>query len=177
MIRRQTGKVTRDTGTVPLQSTCLCLLVRNGTDGAPEVLLGHKKTGFGQGKIVAIGGHVEPGESAAEAAAREVKEETGLGVTPAALTEAARITFLFPRRPAWDMNVAVFTCAEWSGEPAESAEILPCWFPVAALPFDRMWDDGRRWLPRVLAGERLRATFSYAADGETVAAATITPLG
>ena len=46
------------------------------------MLLGHKKTGFGTGKIVALGGHVEPGESPAQAAAREVKEEAGLHVTP-----------------------------------------------------------------------------------------------
>jgi 8-oxo-dGTP diphosphatase len=161
---------------VPLQSTCLCLLVRNGADGVPEVLLGHKKTGFGQGKIVALGGHVEPGESAAEAASREVKEESGLCVAPSALTEAARITFLFPFRPAWDMEVAVFSGTAWTGQPAETDEIRPAWFPVAALPFDRMWDDGKRWLPRVLAGERLEAVFSYEDDNETVAEATITPL-
>jgi 8-oxo-dGTP diphosphatase len=161
---------------VPLTSTCLCLLVRNGADGAPEVLLGHKKTGFGQGKIVAPGGHVEPGESPAEAASREVKEESGLCVGPSALTEAARITFLFPLRPAWDMEVAVFTGTSWSGEPAESDEIRPQWFPVANLPLDRMWDDAKSWLPRVLGGERLDATFSYEADNDTVAEATITPL-
>jgi len=39
-----------------------------------------------------------------------------------------------------------------------------------------MWDDGKHWLPRILAGERLRAVFSYAPDNETVATATITPL-
>ena len=47
---------------------------------------------------------------------------------------------------------------------------------VTALPVDRMWDDGKHWLPRVLVGERLRAVFSYAPDNETVATATITPL-
>jgi len=161
---------------VPLQSTCLCLLVRDGADGVREVLLGHKKTGFGRGKIVALGGHVEPGESEAEAASREVKEESGLCVAPSALTEAARITFLFPFRPAWDMGVAVFCGTEWTGEAAETAEIRPAWFPVTALPFDRMWDDGKRWLPRVLAGERLEATFSYEDDNETVAGAAITSL-
>ena len=39
-----------------------------------------------------------------------------------------------------------------------------------------MWDDGKLWVPRVLGGERLRATFSYAADCETVADAAIAPL-
>jgi 8-oxo-dGTP diphosphatase len=161
---------------VPLTSTCLCLLIRTSDDGTREVLLGHKKTGLGLGKIVGIGGHVEAGESAAEAAAREAKEESGVLVAAAALTEAARITFLFPAHPSWDMDTAVFTCADWSGEPAETEEIRPRWFPVAALPFDRMWDDGKHWLPRVLAGERIRAIFTYANDNETVAAAAITPL-
>jgi 8-oxo-dGTP diphosphatase len=161
---------------VPLTSTCLCLLLRTRGDGTREVLLGFKKTGFGKGKIVAPGGHVEPGESTVAAAAREVKEEVGIQVAHDALTEAAKLTFLFPEHPSWDMDVAIFTSADWSGEATESYEIRPQWFPVTALPLDRMWDDGKHWLPRVLAGERLHATFSYAADNETVAAATITPL-
>lgn len=159
-----------------LTSTCLCLLTRTGGDGVREVLLGRKKTGFGTGKIVAIGGHVEPGESTAEAAAREVKEESGIHVEPGSLVEAARLTFVFPAHPSWDMDVAIFITADWAGEPTESEEIQPQWFPVAVLPFGQMWDDAPRWLPRVLAGERLRATFTYASDNETVAAAAIGPL-
>ena len=165
-----------DNRLVPLTSTSLCLLTRNGGDGLREVLLGYKKTGFGTGKIVALGGHVEPGESAAEAAAREVKEESGIRVTPESLVLAARLTFHFPARPAWDMGVEIFAAADWSGAAAESEEIRPQWFPVAALPFDRMWQDARQWLPRVLAGERLAATFTYAEDNEAIAAASIGPL-
>jgi 8-oxo-dGTP diphosphatase len=74
------------------------------------------------------------------------------------------------------MDVDIFTTTDWTGEPAESEEIRPQWFPVAVLPFGQMWDDAPRWLPRVLAGERLRATFTYGADNETVAAAAIGPL-
>jgi len=140
------------------------------------VLLGHKKTGLGTGKIVGLGGHVEPGESALEAAAREVKEESGICVAPDSLVLAAHVTFLFPARPSWDMDAAIFTTGDWAGQPSESAEIRPEWFPVTALPFDRMWDDAPHWLPPVLAGERLRATFSYADDNETVTAATVLPL-
>jgi 8-oxo-dGTP diphosphatase len=166
---------------MPLTSTCLCLLTRASLnrdegDGARDVLLGHKKTGLGTGKIVGLGGHVEPEESAAEAAAREVKEESGIFVAADSLSAAAHVTFLFPARPAWDMDVAVFTAADWSGEPAETDEIRPEWFPLSALPYDRMWQDASHWLPRVLAGERLRAVFSYAGDCETLASATITPL-
>lgn len=158
---------------MPLRSTCLCLLTRTGGDGAREVLLGYKKTGLGTGKVVGLGGHVEPGESAAEAAAREVKEESSIYVTPGSLTRVAHVTFLFPAHPSWDMDVEIFTTADWAGEAAESDEIRPQWFPVAALPFDRMWQDAAHWLPRVLAGERLTATFTYASDNETVAAHTL----
>jgi 8-oxo-dGTP diphosphatase len=159
-----------------LTATCLCLLTRAAASGERQVLLGHKKTGLGTGKVVALGGHVEDDEAPDEAAAREVKEEAGIAVDPAALTEVAHITFLFPACPRWDMTVNVFAATEWDGEATETAEITPRWFPVTALPLDRMWDDARYWLPRVLAGERLRATFSYEADCETVASARIEPV-
>jgi 8-oxo-dGTP diphosphatase len=158
---------------VPLISTCLCLLTRTAADGERQVLLGRKKTGLGSGKTVGLGGHVEDDEAPDEAAAREVKEEAGIAVDPAALTEVADITFLFPVRPRWDMTVSVFTASDWAGEATETAEIVPAWFPVSALPLTEMWDDARLWLPRVLAGERIRATFTYAADCETVASARI----
>jgi 8-oxo-dGTP diphosphatase len=160
---------------MPLTSTCLCLLTRVSGDG-PQVLLGHKKSGLGTGKIVGLGGHVEAGESPAQAAAREVKEEAGIAVAPADLCQAAHLTFLFPVRPRWDMTVAVFTGADWTGEATETDEITPEWFPLTALPLDRMWDDAKHWLPRVLTGERVRATFTYARDCETVAAAVLQPL-
>lgn len=145
--------------------------------GAREVLLGYKKRGLGAGKVVGLGGHIEPGESAAGAAVREVKEESGLRVTPESLTRVASVTFLFPAHSSWDMDVEIFATADWAGEVAESDEISPRWFPVAALPYRRMWQDAAHWLPRVLAGERLTATFTYADDNETVAAATVSPLG
>jgi 8-oxo-dGTP diphosphatase len=161
---------------VPLTSTCLCLLTRVGDDGQQHVLLGHKKTGLGAGKIVGLGGHVEPGESPAEAAAREVKEEASIHVVPEALAEAAYVTFWFPERRQWSMDAWIYTSADWSGEAIETEEILPQWFPVTGLPLDRMWDDARYWLPRVLAGERIRAVFTYAADCETVIEASLDPL-
>jgi len=84
---------------VPLTPTCLCLLTRTAGDGSRQVLLGHKKTGLGCGKIVALGGHVEDGESPVDAAAREVKEESGIQVAAGSLREAAQVTFLFPCAP------------------------------------------------------------------------------
>jgi 8-oxo-dGTP diphosphatase len=149
---------------------CLCFLVRDG-----QVLLGRKKRGFGQGRIVGPGGKVEAGESPVAAAAREVAEETGLHVAVAELAEVAQITYRFPARPAWDQDATVFATTRWTGEPSESDEIDPRWWRVDALPLDEMWDDARYWLPKVLAGDRVRVAAVFAPDCATVATIEVTP--
>jgi 8-oxo-dGTP diphosphatase len=148
--------------------TCLCLIRRESAAG-PQVLLGHKKTGFGAGKWVGIGGHVEPGEKPVEAAVREVAEETGLLVPADSLQHMASIEFRFPARPAWDQATDVFVTSVYQGEPTESSEVAPRWFATDALPLDGMWDDARYWLPRVLAGEHVDVLVTFADDCATVA--------
>ena len=71
-------------------------------DGDPprRVLLGLKKEGFGAGKITGFGGKVEPDETPAMAAGRELKEETGIMVSDSELCEVGELCFCFPRRPA-----------------------------------------------------------------------------
>jgi 8-oxo-dGTP diphosphatase len=152
-----------------LTPMCLCLLTRRAADGRREILLGRKKRGFGTGKIVGLGGHIEPDETAIEAAARETAEESGIIVAIADLRELANLTFRFPAKPQWDMQVAVFVAEQFTGEAQETDEIAPHWYPIDDLPGHAMWDDNRYWLPQVLAGQRIRAEFWFAADGETVA--------
>lgn len=55
------------------------------TDGQRRVLLVERGKEPFKGKLVLPGGHIEPGESPAEAAIRELREETGLVVDPARL--------------------------------------------------------------------------------------------
>jgi 8-oxo-dGTP diphosphatase len=148
--------------------TCLCLIRRTTADG-PEVLLGHKKTGFGAGRWVGIGGHIEPGEKPVEAAVREVAEECSLVVAPDALEHVASIAFVFPSRPSWDQSAEVYLTSAYTGEPAESDEIRPRWYPLDALPLPLMWDDAKYWLPRVLAGQHVSAVVTFAGDCATVA--------
>ena len=146
----------------------LCFLLREGENGA-EVLLGLKQTGFGKGKIVGIGGHVEPGESDAEAVIREVLEETAVVLRQEDLADAGTVRFVFPAKPEWNMATRLFTARTWDGEPTASDEILPEWFSVSSLPVDRMWQDADHWLPVVLEGGRVNVVVTMHTDNESVA--------
>jgi 8-oxo-dGTP diphosphatase len=153
---------------MPPKATCLCLLTR-ATPAGTELLLGVKKRGFGAGRLVAPGGRLEAGESAAGATVREVREETGLEVALGDLRAAGRIAYRFPARPEWDLTIAVFTAGRFAGEPRPSDELDPAWHRVAELDYTAMWDDARYWLPAALAGERVDALITFAADNTTVA--------
>ena len=154
---------------MPLPQVCVCYLLRE-LAGVVEVLLGRKKHGLGMGNILGLGGKLEPGESAVDAAVREVLEESGVVVAASDLEPRGRLTYHFPHREAWSQESNVFVCRSWWGEPAGSDELDPEWFALDAVPFDEMWDDARRWLPGVLAGGRVRRTFVFGEDLATVVA-------
>ena len=151
-----------------LPQVCVCYLTRLSPEGNRQVLLGRKKKGLGMGNIVGLGGKLESGETAVDAAVREIEEESSLVVAASALTELGLLTYLFPHREEWSQESTVFVCDQWSGTPRESNEINPLWFDVATLPVDEMWDDARHWLPGVLNGVSVRATFTFGADLESV---------
>jgi 8-oxo-dGTP diphosphatase len=142
-------------------------------EAAGQVLLGLKKVRFGAGKYTGFGGKIEPGETAPAAAVREMQEETGVTVAEAHLSKTADILFEFPFQPEWGFMTHVFVAREWAGQPQETEEARPQWFPVDALPFDEMWADAIYWFPRVLAGERVRCRFVFGPDNETLTRAEV----
>ena len=154
-----------------LREATLCLLVRGNPPG--HVLLGYKKEGFGAGKITAFGGKVEPGETPVAAAVRELEEETGITVALEDLLAVGQLCFLFPSRPAWSQLVHVFLSTGWMGVPQEGREMRPAWYAVDRLPYEQMWQDSLYWLPRFIAGERIRGRFVFDRDNETVVDVTI----
>ncbi len=134
-----------------------------------KCLLARKKIGFGAGKIVGVGGTVEPGETIFQTAVREVAEEISLKIEETDLQRAAKITFTFPAKPEWHRQVYVYLIEDWTGTPQPSNEVDPFWVPVDEIPYGEMWADSGEWLPVVLSGERIVARFTFEDDNETLA--------
>jgi len=133
----------------------LCFVVRDG-----QVLLLRKADGlWGGGKWNGPGGKLLLGEDPEEGAAREVWEETGLRVDGLQFAGLVRFHFGTDGPPSW--VVYVFTAHRFSGSVREGREGVLRWHPVQELPFDRMWEDDRYWLPQVLAGQRVWAEFRF----------------
>jgi len=125
-----------------------------------EVLLGYKKRGFGSGKWNGFGGKVEPGESVAEGAAREVLEECGLVVEPSHLTEAGQIEFEFKGDPT-KLEVHVFQTRSFTGEAVETEEMLPQWYREQEVPYSQMWLDDQYWYPYLFDNKKFKASFQF----------------
>lgn len=133
------------------------------------VLLGNKKIGFGTGKWVAVGGHLEPTETPTQAIIREFFEETSVVIAQEDLQKVAEVQFIFAAQPSFNMHATIFEAWKWQGHPSESAEIEPVWAEVHHLPLERMWDDAQYWVPQLLLErQRFNATIEYQDDNTTV---------
>jgi 8-oxo-dGTP diphosphatase len=147
-----------------MQQATLCFLIRG--DPPAEVLLGLKKVGFGSGKYNGFGGKVEVSQTVAEAAVREIREESGVEVAEKDLKRVGHLTFRFPARPEWDQVVHVFLARVWKGSPKESQEMRPEWFRVKVLPYEAIWADDAQWLPWVLEGKGCGVGFGFERMGK-----------
>ena len=140
-----------------LINATVCFFVRPG-----RVLLAMKKRGFSAGYWNGYGGEPEPGEAVSETAIREVWEESGgVVVKPESLEKVAEIDFYFPQKPEWDQRVHAFFVRTWVGEPTETEEMRPQEFDIKDIPWGEMWPEDKLWIPRVLAGEKLRGRMTF----------------
>lgn len=156
----------------------LCFLLRDGdgigSDGkGRSVLLGLKRTGFGTGRVVALGGKIDGQESAVDAAVREVAEESGIQLAADGLHDAGRISWSFPEQPGWNMVAFLFTADAGPEDPVTSDEIEPRWYSVEDVPWAAMWKDAPYWIPTLLDGRRVNAHIVMEQDNEGVARAVL----
>ena len=96
------------------------------------LLLRSKGTSFGNGLYSLPGGKIEPGETACQAAQREVQEEVGITVDQLTLVHVVD-----RQGPETEFYVFVFKADAWQGvpvncEPDKCDELA--WFPLNQLP-------------------------------------------
>lgn len=136
-----------------------------------EILLIDKKTGLGKGKVNGPGGKIDPGETPEECAVRECREELGIIVRNLEYCGEHRFQFV----DGYSIHVWVYRTRDFSGKPVETREARPLWVPVDEIPFERMWEDDRYWLPMLIRGERFQARWIF--DGDAMLDYDIQPDG
>jgi 8-oxo-dGTP pyrophosphatase MutT (NUDIX family) len=130
-----------------------------------QILLGQKKNGaeIGSGTLNGPGGKEDPekGDTCpADCAIRETWEEFGIALDPNQLEKIAVVTFFAAGNP--DFEVHIFWTDSFEGMPHETDEmVIPQWYPVAAIPFDRMLESDAAWVPQAVRKERFRANVFY----------------
>lgn len=133
------------------EERCVLTFIRKNN----QILLINKKKGLGTGLINGPGGHIELEETAMEAAKREFTEETGL--TCGELTFSGTLHFQF--KDGTSIIGHIFVGDEAEGELKESEETTPFWCDEDKIPYDKMWEDDKWWLPNVLEGETVSGYF------------------
>ncbi|MFC4453281.1 NUDIX domain-containing protein [Deinococcus sonorensis] len=134
-------------------------LVAQSPDG--RVLLARRSgVSYGEGLWGLPGGHVEPREMLAQAAARETAEEVGLTVDPGELQPIGVSRYVDGGTEGADF---FFRTAQWDGEAHPRSECSEVgWFAPDQLPHDTL-----PWLPglltRLLAGEWYSETLDHEA--------------
>jgi 8-oxo-dGTP diphosphatase len=146
-----------------VRNVTLCFLVEED-----RVNLGTKKRGFGVGKPNGYGGKPKEGEDLIACALRELSEEAYVKAHPEDVEKVGEIEFYFSAKSEWNQRVHIYLIRKWVGEPSESEEMLPVWYNHSEIPYSQMWSDDKHWLPLILNGEKVKGSFTFGDDHETI---------
>jgi len=125
-----------------------------------EILLAEKKRGFGVGKFNGVGGKLKPGESIEEAMLRETYEE--IQIKPMDHHYVGKIDFIESvNGERQNVIMHIFSATNWEGEITETEEMRPEWFKIDKIPYDKMFQDDKFWMPYFLEGTDFDAHFEF----------------
>lgn len=139
----------------PLTVATLLFVIKEG-----QILLIHKKRGFGKGKINGPGGKLEANETTEECAIRETQEE--LCITPTGVKFAGELFFQFTDNNS--IHGYVYTATGYEGTPTETDEAVPIWSSIDEIPYERMWEDDYTWIPYMLKGCHFNGRYIFDGD-------------
>ena len=138
---------------MPIEAS-LCHIVRKR-----RLLLKLANSGISKGKWNGPGGKFERGETPTQNVTREVEEETSLRIINP--DYRGKIEFYMNGGGSLDYLVHVFLVRRFSGRVRSSEEGKVRWFDLDKIPYAKMWDDDRYWLPLLLNGTKFNARFFY----------------
>jgi ADP-ribose pyrophosphatase YjhB (NUDIX family) len=136
-----------------------------------KILLGMKKRGFGVGKWNGFGGKVKSGENIINGAIRELQEESGLAIkNRSTIKKAGKIEFCFEHNINNILEVNIFSVSshDVAGEIIETEEMLPKWFKIDEIPFEKMWISDREWFPMLLKRQKFMGKILFSKDGNKI---------
>ena len=59
------------------------------------------------------------------------------------------------------IHAYVYIATTFQGEPTETDEAIPLWTKTDQIPYEKMWQDDKIWLPEVLRGNKVRGWFTF----------------
>ena len=96
-------------------------------------------------------------ESPLEGAVREVREELRIEAIGAELVGELQFQFT----DGYSIHVWVFLAERFDGTPSETEEATPIWTRIDEIPYDKMWEDDRYWLPMLIDRRPFRGRFIF----------------
>ena len=129
-----------------------------------KILLCMKKRWFWEWLWNWAGWKCEKNESINEAMIRELFEETKLKTTNNDIENYWLLHFIFEGNSDWNQDVNIFKINNFTWIPTETEEMKPNWFEIDKIPYDKMWEDDKIWLPEFLSGEKVEYEFVFWLD-------------
>ena len=83
-------------------------------------------------------------------------------ITPHAPRKLGELRFSMSDCP--DILCHVYRADDFSGTPTETDEAVPVWTALDAIPYHRMWEDDRHWLPLLLNRQSFLGRFVFDED-------------
>ena len=128
-----------------------------------KILLGEKKRGFAKGTLNGIGGKQDNDETIDETMIRECQEE--IGVTPIDYVLIGKIHFdVWYKGERVNMYMHVYACTKFDGEIIETEEMLPKWYDIDKIPYEKMLADDLLWMPMALEGKQFVGDVKFDKD-------------
>ena len=130
-----------------MKNATLWIMIKNN-----KIFLWEKMRGFAKWVLNWVWWKQEGSETIAECMIREAKEEINIDIIKQ--ESVWKMTFIFEEKPELNLVVYLYNILDYTWKITESEEIKPFWFDLDNIPYKKMWELDKDWLPRILNWEK-----------------------